>query len=522
MAVGFPQNPFDRKQFVVEKKVFEYNSELGTWNVGTKGHVSANTGTVADVNDLSDTNSILANAGRTLPVYATEADLLSVNIDTIRDGQMAFVTATNKVHIFYNQKWFGAPTSAFTPPPPEPSIGAYTTSRIDSASTDLSGNSANSKARIRTVMLNDNRFITAWVDDNYVQYAIGGKIDGETVTVGTAIEINPGKTGASLSLATDGEVAVCIYEDRYPYYSITPVDSQERSQERWSFARVIGFTTTDGLTLQRGSTIQTCENPVSNTPNRGVTPDIQWASGNNWVYISGYWSRVGGDLRAVYGSFTRSGLTLTAARSVTVNTIEPLMAWTFSEYDPVNNKFLVAYRVSSGQYRTQMYTVTPSTGNVSVGSTTNPDTAISQTGLSMDNVDIPYDASLGQWVFVYNRNGTYLLTVDGSSFTESFGTEHTILSSGTVTSTAGRTSAYYHAASGTIRIFCRKNSSADLALLPITVNSATTVTFDVSTAWTVDTGGGAPAASIAYNATAGGGVAYRYDSGIKVAAFIEP
>ena len=117
MAVGFPENPINKKQFVVEKKVFEYNSELGTWNVGTKGHVSANTGTVADVSDLTDTNSILTNAGRTLPVYATESALLSVNVDTIRDGQMAFVTATNNIHVFYNRKWFGATTAEFTPPP---------------------------------------------------------------------------------------------------------------------------------------------------------------------------------------------------------------------------------------------------------------------------------------------------------------------------------------------------------------------------------------------------------------------
>lgn len=133
MAVGFPENPINKKQFVVEKKVFEYNSELGTWNVGTKGHVSANTGTVADVSDLTDTNSILTNAGRTLPVYATESALLSVNVDTIRDGQMAFVTATNNIHVFYNRKWFGAPTSAFTPPP------ANLVANGDFSTSDLTG-----------------------------------------------------------------------------------------------------------------------------------------------------------------------------------------------------------------------------------------------------------------------------------------------------------------------------------------------------------------------------------------------
>ena len=512
--INFPGNPNNGASHRWKKRRrFNYSSSKGGWQStgATPPAPSAPTlNNNTDLKDMNDATGLAAKMRGMAVMYNSYSDFPTEDIYT---GSFAYARDTNELYV-----WTGASPVAV------PLIGAFTSNRIDTTSTDLFLNSANNKSRIRTVMLNDNRFITAWVDDNFVQRAIGGKISGETVTIGEPIEINPGKTGASLSLATDGEVAVCIYEDRYPYYSIDHGSTEEKALERWSFARVISFTTADGTTLTRGSTIQTCDNPNDNTPNRGRTPEVQWAGGNNWVWVSGRFSRVGSGQQIYlnYGSFTRSGSTLTASRASTNMVTEPLNSWTFSEFDPVNNKLLLAYRVSSGQYRTQLLTVTPSTGNVSAGGINNPDTAISQTGITMDNVDIPYDASLGKWVYVYNRNGVYLLTIDGSAYTETWGTEHNILSSGTVTSPAGRTSAYYHADSGTVRIFCRTNSNADLGLLPITVNSTTTVSFDLSEVFTVETGGGSGATTVTYNATAGGGVAYKYDSGIKVAAFIQP
>ena len=523
--IGFPGSPSNGREHNWtgrrRKRKFTFNSSKSRWNI-TSGQ-RTNTGPIidnaVDVTEFNDATGLVKGfrgIAKTVPTFESLPTGTEDPPIELKKGDFYFVTGVNELYMWTGENVDG--------PIAEPSIGAFTADRIDTSSTDLYGNTANGKSRIRTVMLNDNRFITAWVDDNFVQRAIGGKFSGETVTIGDAIEINPGKTGAYISLATDGEVAVCIYEDRHPYYSINHGSTEEKALERWSFARVISFTTADGTTLTRGSTIQTCDNPVSNTPNRGRTPEVQWAGNNNWVWVSGRFSRagIGNQIYLNYGSFTRSGTTLTASKASTAMTTEPLSSWKFSEFDPVNSKLLLAYRLSSGQYRTQLLTVLPSTGNVSAGGLTNPNTAISQTGINMDNVDIPYDASLGMWVYVYNRNGTRLLTIDGSAFTETYGTEHTILSSGTVTSPAGRTSAYYHAASSTVRIFCRTNFNTDLGLLPITVNSTTTVTFDLNDVFTVETGGGSFATTVAYNATAGGGVAYKYDSGIKVAEFIQP
>ena len=408
-------------------------------------------------------------------------------------------------------------------------FGDYT-SRIDSANADLYLNDSRYLYAVNTVMLNDNRFITVYVDDNYYQWAIGGKIDGDTITVGDPIALNPGKTGRYIDVATDGEVAGVIYEDRHPYYSIDHGSSEEKAQERWAFARVIRFTTSDGLVLERGSARQVCENPVSNYPNRGYKPQIQWAGGNNWMYVAGKYSRagIGNQVYANYGSVTRNGLTLTTSKTSTALSTETLSNWTLSEFDPSNSKVLCSYRTGGGQLRIMVFTVTQSTGNVSPNTTVgnNPGSAISQIPILSDDVSIPYDANEGKWVYVYSRNGVRLLTIDGSAYTETYGTEHTILpssapGSGDLGAPPCSTSAYYHAGTQTIRLFARTYFNTDLAVLPVTINSSTSISFDSANAWIVDSDYTSGSVQVAYNDSSGKGVAWKYDSGLKVASYTD-
>jgi len=408
-------------------------------------------------------------------------------------------------------------------------FGDYT-SRIDSANANLDTSDARYLWVVNTVMLNDNRFITVYVDDDYYQWVIGGKIDGDTITVGDTIALNPGKQGRYIDLATDGEVAVCIYQDRHPYYSIDHGSTEEKAQERWSFARVIRFTTSDGLVLERGSSRQACENPVSNTPNRGFKPQIAWVGGNNWMYVSGRFSRagIGNQVYANYGSFTRNGLTLTSSKASTALQTESLSSWTFSEFDPSNSKVLVSYRTNAGQLRIMVFTVTQSTGNVSPNTTVgnNPGNAISQIPIASSDVSIPYDANEGKWVYVYSRNGVRLLTIDGSSSTETYGTEHTILPSNALgASDLGAppcsTSAYYHAGTQSIRLFARTYFNTDLAVLPVTINSSSSISFDSANAWIVDSDYGSGSVQVAYNDSSGKGVAWKYSSGLKVASYTD-
>jgi len=119
MAIGFPGSPFNKKQFSVDSKLYEYNSTLGAWSKSVRAPVSPGTATITDISNLVDGSSLLDNPGSTIPSYATEVEVLSQSVG-VQDGQMAYAEDTDKLYVFSGYSWYKTSTSvqAVTPPAP--------------------------------------------------------------------------------------------------------------------------------------------------------------------------------------------------------------------------------------------------------------------------------------------------------------------------------------------------------------------------------------------------------------------
>jgi len=118
MAIGFPGSPFNKKQFSVDSKLYEYNSTLGVWSKGVRAPVSPGTASITDLSQLTDGSSLLDNVGSTIPSYATEVEILSLSVG-VQDGQMAYAEDTDKLYVFSGYSWYKTSTAIeYVPPPP--------------------------------------------------------------------------------------------------------------------------------------------------------------------------------------------------------------------------------------------------------------------------------------------------------------------------------------------------------------------------------------------------------------------
>ena len=117
MAIGFPGSPFNKKQYIVDSKLYEYNSTLGAWSKGIRAPVSPGTSSITDISNLVDGSSLLNNVGSTIPSYATEVEVLSQSVG-VQDGQMAYAEDTDKLYVFSGYSWYKTSASTtYTPPP---------------------------------------------------------------------------------------------------------------------------------------------------------------------------------------------------------------------------------------------------------------------------------------------------------------------------------------------------------------------------------------------------------------------
>jgi len=111
MAINFPNSPSDGDTHTAGGKTFTYDATAGVWNSSGSG--------VTEFTGLSDTPSTLGTAGQIakvnsgatalefadpsgVTVYAT-ADLLP---GTANAGDMAFVTATNRLYLWNGSGWY--------------------------------------------------------------------------------------------------------------------------------------------------------------------------------------------------------------------------------------------------------------------------------------------------------------------------------------------------------------------------------------------------------------------------------
>lgn len=118
MAIGFPGSPFNKKQFSVDSKLYEYNSTLGAWSKGVRAPVSPGTASITDISNLVDGSSLLNNVGSTIPSYATEVEILSLSVG-VQDGQMAYAEDTDKLYVFSGYSWYKTSTAIeYVPPLP--------------------------------------------------------------------------------------------------------------------------------------------------------------------------------------------------------------------------------------------------------------------------------------------------------------------------------------------------------------------------------------------------------------------
>jgi len=116
MAIGFPGSPFNKKQFSVDSKLYEYNSTLGAWSKGVRAPVSPGTATITDISNLVDGSNLLNNPGSTIPSYATEVEVLSQSVG-VQDGQMAYAEDTDKLYVFSGYSWYKTSTAIEYVPP---------------------------------------------------------------------------------------------------------------------------------------------------------------------------------------------------------------------------------------------------------------------------------------------------------------------------------------------------------------------------------------------------------------------
>ena len=118
MAIGFPGSPFNKKQFSVDSKLYEYNSTLGAWSKGVRAPVSPGTASITDISNLVDGSSLLNTVGSTIPSYATEVEILSLSVG-VQDGQMAYAEDTDKLYVFSGYSWYKTSTAIeYVPPAP--------------------------------------------------------------------------------------------------------------------------------------------------------------------------------------------------------------------------------------------------------------------------------------------------------------------------------------------------------------------------------------------------------------------
>lgn len=108
MAIGFPGSPFNKKQFIVDSKLYEYNSTLGAWSKGIRAPVSPGTASITDLSQLTDGSSLLNNSGSTIPTYALEEDIWTLNV---QEGQMVYVTDTDCIYVYNGAGWYRTETS---------------------------------------------------------------------------------------------------------------------------------------------------------------------------------------------------------------------------------------------------------------------------------------------------------------------------------------------------------------------------------------------------------------------------
>jgi len=214
MAIGFPGSPFNKKQFSVDSKLYEYNSTLGAWSKSVRAPVSPGTATITDISNLVDGSNLLNNPGSTIPSYATEVEILSQSVG-VQDGQMAYAEDTDKLYVFSGYSWYKTSTAIeYVPPPPgswygtrgiyagdtttipNPGIEYLDISTLGSSATF---GSFSDQVYATAALTNGNRAVFAGGDNNivdikYVQFATPGNAQafGNMVTTSTQ---GPGDCG---------------------------------------------------------------------------------------------------------------------------------------------------------------------------------------------------------------------------------------------------------------------------------------------------------------------------------------
>jgi len=114
MAIGFPGSPFNKKQFSVDSKLYEYNSTLGAWSKSVRAPVSPGTATITDISNLVDGSNLLNNPGSTIPSYALEEDIWTLNV---QEGQLVYVTDTDCIYVYNGSGWYRTSTAIEYVPP---------------------------------------------------------------------------------------------------------------------------------------------------------------------------------------------------------------------------------------------------------------------------------------------------------------------------------------------------------------------------------------------------------------------
>lgn len=372
------------------------------------------------------------------------------------------------------------------------------TTRIDS---DLAEVRSSYLWDSKTVYVGDNKFITTWIDDNYYLWARGGKIDGNTVTLGNPIKVQPvGNYGSGvvttayhdLATARDGFSAVVAYQDRSNYYSYS-TGTYEEDQERWGYVKRLYFSGglgSSSVQLISNSRQQVSPTPTSGQPNQCSKIWICHAGNGNFIVQTTRFTGMGQHYMAD-AAVQHSGSTgLTVTRSATAFSG---FAWNWGAmgFSPDLGKVLSIQTTNNGgqNMHAMIYTVNQSTGVVSRGGSYQFDMSGGNT-TSMRDYSLHWDDNANVMCYVYKRNGLRMIPFNISGSAPSPGTDFVILPSNEDGGGSDQRSppySYYNRILGTSMLQCRLSAdSAAAAILPVTVNSSTSITFDSDQRFMID------------------------------------
>lgn len=322
-----------------------------------------------------------------------------------------------------------------------------------------------------------NKFIVVWIDTNENLWARGGSISNNTVTLGDPISVFTGGSNLVEIASNKDGTAVVVYDDWSGPFGYS-TGSYTEDQEVWGRARVLYFSSGNNVALGSSQTVS--PTPTSGQPHKFAFARIATDGYDNFiVHSAAYQSSATKPMN--WCSLRRTGASgLSRPTSPTGVSGGQSITDLRLGSDPINHKVVgvsIANNPSVQNAYAHCWTVDSATGTATMNGS---GTLLSYNGTLRTSGwrhSLHYDETVGSIVWVYSllNSGTYLTTIDASSYTPTQGSVHSIFP---LANQFDYTMKSYYNSTTNKTMFQFKNDSGYDAILPITVNSSSAISFD--------------------------------------------